>query len=1323
MPGYDIFLSYSRTDAAAAGRLRARLDQDAGLKTFLDRYALPGGKPWQPELEAALASCRALVVLLGPAGIGGWQHREIQLGLDRQTAAAKTATPFPVIPVLLPGLQPDDVPLGTFLALNTWVDLRTGLDEPEPLQRLIAAAQGRAIDGLTRDLAGLRPYRGLLPFREQDAGLFFGRQRFVEELVAKVRQRSATNLVAVLGRSGSGKSSIVFAGLFPALRKERGTGQQAVWQILDLRPGAEPLHALIETLDPPDESLSRTQKLALINAGVDLLRQRKVTLAQLVRDRLKDDPGTTRLLLYVDQWEELYTQAQPREPKSDEDKARTADARLFTDLVLDAAAISSCTLVLSVRSDFYPDLQTHDRLRAAVQHCQVSLGPMTKAELTAAIEGPAKALGGSVEPELIKKLLRDIGLDPANPGADHYDIGKLPLLEHSLDQAWAKAKDGRLGLAHYAGLEQELEDRANDIYDRLSEQHQVAAKRLFVSLVTPGEGREDTRAKLVLGHHSDLAPAAEAFAAGNARLVVTSEDAGARSVEVSHEALIRHWERLRGWVDENRANMKMRAELVAARVEWLSNAKDKTLLVQPGLRLEAARRLRVQPGDVIVADLVDYLDASIASEARRRRWRTAGFALLVAIAVAMTGLAGFSMYQYAAAKARADEKTAALIWSRLDFKATDTPRSPVAIRALWQLAGESTNVRQAFLDTLVSISDQKQIYLQAPQIIARSFGLKPAAVQIPPLLFPLLQQLANSDDIRSLLASDQTISVIARKLPHAEVERALDFIVELLISNPNPFNLELLTKAFLDVWIEIPSSQTLGISSIIVDHIGRSTDPWRLQAYSIAIGRAGLSETQAYSAVDHILHVLCTCDIDYSFDPQDLFDFQMASAFDALAKAVEVLAPFLGQELTAGTLQHVIDALAKFPYPTTEVGTFRAAAYGKVVAALRPNASQAQIALTPVLVPLGWSHGSSVVALAEAIQVLGIHLAAEQARDAADTVTAALIRAYDREEIGALAGAISTLSADLSPKQAQAAAESIMVVLARVHDPGTIRVLIQVLKTLRPGIWQPVAVIHRILDQSVEYAEEDVVRSMVDLIEELRPDLTPEQTRIALVSIIDELLSIDQLLSTYDPYRPRYLAELAHALGPSTEQLERASVALNSTMSHTMDPFNFIVAAHAAQIMRPDIKLAPNILEVVLAELPRTTDVHRLEALAAAMQTAFPLLTAEKAQLAIEQVKSVLSLTSDPGAAEVLARALASVLPTEPLPAYIASLIELLKWPTTAGPATDALLEVLYERVPGAPGKDAGLNATVEWVAATYPDIDLDSPPTFPASTGTGNAP
>jgi hypothetical protein len=222
---YDVFLSYSRADSAAAETLRARL-KDAGLNAFLDRYGLPAGQAWQPWLEKHLASCRAVVALVGPQGFGEWQHREIQLGLDRQASAKKVGELFPVIPVLLPGLANDAVPVGSFLSLNSWVDLRSGLGEPESFQRLVAGAQGKAIDAAAAEklLASLTPYRGLLQFREEDAGLFFGRKRFVDELVQKAGQHTATNVVAVIGRSGSGKSSIVYAGLFPALRRERGLG-------------------------------------------------------------------------------------------------------------------------------------------------------------------------------------------------------------------------------------------------------------------------------------------------------------------------------------------------------------------------------------------------------------------------------------------------------------------------------------------------------------------------------------------------------------------------------------------------------------------------------------------------------------------------------------------------------------------------------------------------------------------------------------------------------------------------------------------------------------------------------------------------------------------------------------------------------------------------------------------------------------------------------------------------------------------------------------------------------------------------------------------
>lgn len=179
---YDFFLSYSRSDATAAETLRARLNE-AGFNAFLDRDALPAGQPWQPWLEEHLTSCRALIVLVGSLGFGQWQHREIQIGMYWQASAAKTGRVFPIIPVLLPGLASDAVPAGTLLGLNTWVDLRGGLDDPDGVQQLVAGVQGRTIDAAAANLlAGLTPYRGLLPFREQDAGLFFGRRRFVEEM-------------------------------------------------------------------------------------------------------------------------------------------------------------------------------------------------------------------------------------------------------------------------------------------------------------------------------------------------------------------------------------------------------------------------------------------------------------------------------------------------------------------------------------------------------------------------------------------------------------------------------------------------------------------------------------------------------------------------------------------------------------------------------------------------------------------------------------------------------------------------------------------------------------------------------------------------------------------------------------------------------------------------------------------------------------------------------------------------------------------------------------------------------------------------------------
>jgi hypothetical protein len=290
---------------------------------------------------------------------------------------------------------------------------------------------------------------------------------------------------------------------------------------------------------------------------------------------------------------------------------------MFIDLILDAAASSPCTLVLSVRSDFYSDIQTHDGLRVAVQDGQVSLGTMNEAELRDVIEGPPKALGARVDPGLTKKLIRDIGLDPVSGQSDQYDIGKLPLLEYALEQAWAKRTGPEIGPPQYAGLEQALEERANTLYGRLSSEEQAAAKRLFVSLVTPGEGREDTRARIDMPDDATVRSVIHTFAATEARLIVTDEAGGRRSVEVSHEALIRHWDKLRSWIDENRDKLRAREFLRAHRAEWLKHGRDAGLLNLLSLYVEAARNLHDQPGDVVVDEIKDYIEALLEQERRR----------------------------------------------------------------------------------------------------------------------------------------------------------------------------------------------------------------------------------------------------------------------------------------------------------------------------------------------------------------------------------------------------------------------------------------------------------------------------------------------------------------------------------------------------------------------------------------------------------------------------------------------------------------------------------------------------------------------------------
>jgi formylglycine-generating enzyme required for sulfatase activity len=596
---FDVFLSYHWRDhvhvEAVARWLRAQ-----GLRVFLDRWYLTAGRPWPEALEQALGTCRAVAVFVGPGEMGPWQQREKNLALERQGRDAA----FAVIPVLLP--QADPV-LG-FLGQNTWVDLRERPDDPATLALLVAAIRGEPPGADVRDtlhatLATLSPYRGLLYFREEDAPFFFGRELATERLLAAV---SRASLIAVVGASGSGKSSVVRAGLLPRLR----LGGDQVWEVATLVPGDRPLHALAASLVPMLEpDMTETTRLKEIADLARFLEAGDVKLRDVVARVLQKQAGTTRLLLVVDQWEELYTLAH-------DDTAR----RRFVDELLDASRTAPLSVVLTLRGDFVGQALAYRPLADRLQDAQVNLGPMTRPELERAITAPAGKVGLSFEPGLVERILDDVGEEPGN----------LPLLEFVLERLWEDRRGGQLLHAVYesmGGLEGAIATKAEEVFAALVPAEQHAVRRVFLQLVRPGQGAADTRRRASL---SDIGKESHAVVKrlADERLLVTAPGAvtggtggtpvvTGETVEVSHEALIRHWDRLKTWVDGDREFLLWRERFRGLLAEWQRRDRDAGALLPRALQSEAERWLG-ERADQLTVDEREYIAEGVALRARER---------------------------------------------------------------------------------------------------------------------------------------------------------------------------------------------------------------------------------------------------------------------------------------------------------------------------------------------------------------------------------------------------------------------------------------------------------------------------------------------------------------------------------------------------------------------------------------------------------------------------------------------------------------------------------------------------------------------------------
>jgi hypothetical protein len=416
-PGFDVFLSYNTRDRQEVARVRDFLRQ-RGFSTFLDAESLPIGQPWFPELQKAIDTARAVIVFVGTDGLGNWQQHEVAIAMDRQARERRTGGLLPVVPVLLPGVNPEDAP--SFVRVNVWVQLTEWNDGAGSALDRLAAAIGRGSaetgpDAVAR-VEALCPYRGLHVFREEDAGLFFGRDKFANDLLSKAL---AMPLVAAVGPSGSGKSSVVQAGLLPRLRRQRPP--DATWSAVVLTPGKAPFHnlaaALHATWKVDGTAVDRALEADKLGRGLADGAALDVAIGPAL-EALRTD----KLLIVVDQFEELFS---PECPKEDCDR--------FVHALLKAADGAHVCLALTLRADFYGKAIEQSRgLSDMLQQGQVNLGPMEPEELREAVTRPAEAAGLELEPGLVDTLLEDVRAQP----------GALPLLEFALTLLWER-RDGR----------------------------------------------------------------------------------------------------------------------------------------------------------------------------------------------------------------------------------------------------------------------------------------------------------------------------------------------------------------------------------------------------------------------------------------------------------------------------------------------------------------------------------------------------------------------------------------------------------------------------------------------------------------------------------------------------------------------------------------------------------------------------------------------------------------------------------------------------------------------------------------------------------------
>ncbi|MCB0033386.1 MAG: hypothetical protein KDE51_05185 [Anaerolineales bacterium] len=443
---------------------------------------------------------------------------------------------------------------------------------------------------------GHPPYQGLIAFEEKDTEWFFGRDYLINDIVKRLYD---SNFLAVVGASGSGKSSVIKAGVVAALKGNRPlldglTPPNGKWQSFIITPTIRPLDKLAFTLFPNNYG-----KQVEFN---DQLAENEQSLLVELEKIIKHDESQ-KYLIVVDQFEELFTQCKVESHRT-----------MFINNLMRASLHPNIKVIITLRADFYMPCLAYKKLKPLLENQQIIIEPMSRAELTEAILAPAAKGDWKFQAGLEKEMLDDVGLEP----------GALPLLSHALLETWYRRHGRILTLSGYGesgGVSGAIAKTAENTYQSLSPQQQEAARFIFLSLTELGQETQDTRRAVTInelvsrfGQRDTLRNVLDLLAAQNVRLIIPTQAKGNQeeTVEVAHEAIIRKWPRLREWLDDSRESLYIQRQVADAAIDWENHSRDISLLYR-GIRLAQAQE-RVTSPEIQLNDLErEFLSASQAA--------------------------------------------------------------------------------------------------------------------------------------------------------------------------------------------------------------------------------------------------------------------------------------------------------------------------------------------------------------------------------------------------------------------------------------------------------------------------------------------------------------------------------------------------------------------------------------------------------------------------------------------------------------------------------------------------------------------------------------